>query len=250
MQKLMTNKWLIGLIFIFLLGCTWLFVKKETESFQNKLNCNSENTWSPDLLKQFQEYENSTFDNSYQFDMQQLQKQAGAKDVEYLIKNDKWPWSDETQKLYLDAISHSTLLQAEPGEALKNVMRIYNENAMRQLLAWNTKEGEFLLGGVTLKDNDRKENENSNNNFAKELEPDMSIRCDGEKGMVWNSNNKKIRDSDLPSVVPGFEFGNKGVCNPCGPLADEPDYSCPFSLNIDGDDTVSPLWKAFWSSSG
>ena len=243
MEKIMRNKWPIGLLFLFSLGCAYLFCKKRTESFQNNTD------WSPDLLKRFQEYENSTFDNSYQFDMQQLQKQAGPKDVEYLLENDKWPWSDETQKLYLDAISHSTLLQVEPGEALKNVMRIYNETAMRQLLAWNTKEGEFLLGGVTLMDDDRKENDaNPNNNFAKELEPDMSIRCDGEKGMVWNSNNKKIRNADLPSVVPGFEFGDKGACNPCGPLADEPDYSCPFSLNIDGDDSVSPLWKSFWSS--
>ena len=243
MEKLMKNKWvMMCLSFIFLLASMLYMYKKRIESFQ------TDSDWPPDLLKRFQEYENSTFDNSYQFDMQRLQKQAGPKDVEYLLKNDKWPWSEETQHLYLDAIGKSTLLQVDPGEALKNVMQIYNENAMRQLLAWNTKEGEFLLGGVTLMNDNRKENENPDNNFAKELEPDMSIRCDGEKGMVWNSNNKKIPNADLPSVVPGFEFGDKGACNPCGPLADKPDYSCPFSLNINGDASVSPLWKAFWSS--
>ena len=85
MEKTIKNKWFICLslfvLFIILLG--WSHKKRifGTESFQN-----NNSNWSPELLKRFQEYEKSTFDNSYQFDMQQLQKQASSEDVEYLLK--------------------------------------------------------------------------------------------------------------------------------------------------------------------
>lgn len=221
------------------------FFNSSKENYRNMLKSNT-HPWSPDLIRRFQEYQTTTFDNSYQFDMDQLQKQASPEEAEYLMKHDKWPWSPDTQHYYLNAINHSTLLQILPKEALEDVQQIYNEAAMRQLLAWNDKEGEFLLSGVKLMDNQRLENERPENNFARALETDMSIRCDGSKGMVWSRNNKKIENADLPDIIPGFQFGEKGVCNPCGPLKDVPDYSCPFTLNIDGNASVSPIWQDYF----
>ena len=204
------------------------------------------NIWSKDVLKKFKEYQNTTFNNSYQFNMDKLQQQASSEDAEYLMKNDKWPWSDDTQDLYLAAIGKSTIVQILPQESLDNVMQIYNENAMRQLLSWNTKEGEFLLNGVKVGSGKQK-SENEENNFTRALHPNKTIRCNGDKGMIWASNNKKINNADLPSLISGFEFGDAGVCNPCVALEDEANYNCPFSLNMDGDKSVSSIWKGFWS---
>ena len=203
-------------------------------------------TWSPETIDKFKDYQKTTFQNTYQFNMDTLQKQASEQDAEYLVKNKHWEWSDETKQLYLDAIAQNPMVRILPQESLDNVMKVYNENAMRQILSWNTKEGDFLLTGITVMN--QNQTMNVRDNFARELEPDMSIRCDGAKGMIWSGNNKKINNEDLPATIPGFEFRDK-VCNPCVALRDEPNYSCPFSLKIDGDKSVSAVWKSFWSSS-
>ena len=31
------------------------------------------------------------------------------------------------------------------------------------------------------------------------------------------------------------------------PLNDNPDYSCPFKLNVKGNDEISDVWKNLWS---
>lgn len=236
--------------FIFGIACIFILITVKTnisiEGFTSNTNKNT-NIWSQDILKKFKEYQNTTFNNSYQFNMDKLQQQASSKDVEYLMNNDKWPWSTDTQNLYLAAIGKSTMVQILPKESLDNVMKIYNENAMRQLLSWNTKEGDFLLGGVKVGEGKKQKSQNEENNFTQALYPDKAIKCDGDKGMIWSSNNKKINNADLPSLISGFEFGDAGVCNPCIALEDNANYSCPFSLNINGDKSVSSIWKDFWS---
>jgi len=261
-MKINNNK-LIPFIFVVFFGyLIYLLVMHRTnptESFRpNNHLFNKTDNWSDDLLKRFREYQNTSFDNTYQFNMEMLQHQASPQEAEYMLKNNHWAWSNETQQLYLDEIAKNTMVQILPQASLNNVMKIYNENAMRQMLSWNTKEGDFLLSGVTIKNkiengngNDHKQydsKELANSNFSHELtkENESIIRCDGEHGMIWNNNNKKINNADLPALIPGFQFGDKGVCNPCVALQDNPNYSCPFSLNLDGDDSVSAVWKAFW----
>ena len=247
------NKIAIIFILVFCILFYRLLVHRPwlSESFATKINNNhSEMVWSDDLLKRFREYQNTTFNNSYQFNMEMLQQQASPQDAEYLVKNNRWFWSDETQQLYLDAVSKSTMIRILPEESLNRVMKIYNENAMRQLLSWNTKEGDFLLSGVTVESN-KKDDEQDDQDFTLLLNGEKNedvIRCDGERGMIWKNNNKKINNADLPALIPGFQFGDKGVCNPCVALQDEPDYSCPFSLNLDGNDSVSSVWKTFWGN--
>ena len=48
------------------------------------------------------------------------------------------------QTLYLDAIAQNPMVRILPQESLDNMMKVYNENAMRQILSWNTKEGDFF----------------------------------------------------------------------------------------------------------
>jgi hypothetical protein len=49
--------------------------------------------------------------------------------------------------------------------------------------------------------------------------------------------------------VNGFKFLN-GACNPCSPLDNPPNYSCPFSLNTGNGAEVSPIWKLLWYPKG
>ncbi len=205
------------------------------ESFEN-------NRWSDELVQRFQEYQNNTFQNSYQFNMNMLQKQVEPQEVQYLLENNKWPWTDKTKQLYLDAIRNNQIVKIQPQVSLDRVMKIYNENAMLQLLSWNTKEGDFLLQGIRLGNRD-------DFNFERVITPETNIRCDGDKGMLLSANDTQIRlkNEEIPLYVPGFQFGRRGVCNPCIVLSDEPNYSCPFSLNVDGDSNVSSIWETLWS---
>jgi hypothetical protein len=61
-----------------------------------------------------------------------------------------------------------------------------------------------------------------------------------------NTTTVDIASEDIPNEVAGFSFV-KGPCNPCAPLNDTPDYSCPFKLNVKGNDEVSDVWKNLWS---
>lgn len=228
-----------AILLIILLVCCGIILNKIWDSSLTE----GFTPWSPDLLSKFRDYQKTTFTDTYQFDMEQLQEQASPQDVEHLLKTGSWPWSEETKRGYLDAISRSTLLQVLPDEALQNVMKIYNNSAMQQLLSWNTKEGDFLLNGVRFLPDNRDPQQNY------PPLPDDVIRCDGERGMIHTQTGQLIPNAQLPNIIPGFQFDSKrGVCNPCVVFQDKPNYSCPFRLNVDGDDKPSEIWKRLWIS--
>ncbi len=66
---------------------------------------------------------------------------------------------------------------------------------------------------------------------------------------LWNGyrNLKKtvLKNDDLPQEISGFHF-IKNSCNPCAALND--DYSCPFQINVRGQENnhVSEVWKSLW----
>ena len=60
-----------------------------------------------------------------------------------------------------------------------------------------------------------------------------------------NTNVKNVKPKDIPKEMPGFSFV-KGPCNPCSPFNSTPDFTCPFRLNIKGDDSISLPWKQLW----
>jgi hypothetical protein len=88
--------------------------------------------------------------NKTYFDLDILQKQTTPDEVEQLLATGYWPWPDELKKLYIDKVWSSPIIKIDPNIALDYAMKIYNKNAARELLAWNTKEGEFLLYGGDL----------------------------------------------------------------------------------------------------
>jgi hypothetical protein len=122
---------------------------------------------------------------------------------------------------------------------------------MKQMLAWDTKEGQFILYGGDLG-----------------ITPGMpetsrnSIKCvsDGKGNYnvqktvykdynTWNGfkniETTNIQNQDIPKEMPGFNFV-RTPCNPCVALNMPMDNSCPFTLNIKGDNSISQIWKKIW----
>lgn len=206
-------------------------------------------TWSKDLINRFLEYQKTVNDNNYQYDMAMIQKQATPEEAEYLLKNGKWPWSNETKFLYMEEVWKNPMIKINPGISLEEAMKAYNENAMKQLLSWNTKEGEFILYGGDLGVTSGMPNDIRN-----------TIKCTLNKSgtfemekttyngyNTWNGyknvEKKMVPNENIPDEMPGFKFIRE-PCNPCAPL--NLDYSCPFTINVKGDTNVSQIWKQMW----
>jgi hypothetical protein len=250
-----------NVIIFILLVITIIIYNKYTiniESFEN----DGSGKWSLDLIKRFNTYQQKVNKNVTQFNLDVLQKQATPDEVEELLKTGYWPWPDDLKKEYVDKVWSSTIIKIDPGYALNYAMTIYNKNAVRELLAWNTKEGRFLLYGGDLGVSDGMP-KNMNN----------TIKCVDSIGMqkkvytgmnLWNgymnSTVTTVKSEDIPKEMPGFSFV-KGPCNPCVALDVPGDFSCPFKLNVKrelpsvkrelpssvtGDDSISNTWRQLW----
>ena len=203
--------------------------------------------WPSELIKSFTEFER-TVNPHYVYDINIVQKQANPNEVQYLLKNGYWPWTTDVQTMYKNAIEQSFSVRSDLNISLREQQKIYNQTAVLELLSMNTKEGAFLLTGVNI--GHTKGLPNNINNV---------VRCSPSGHMEkiiytgYNSMNEglqkkvtKVEDSELPSLVNGFQFVNS-PCNPCGPLHDTANYSCPFSLNTGEGNTISPEWQKLWN---
>lgn len=227
----------VAAIFIILYQAYHLSLKKgEKEGF----------SWSPQLIAQFDEYQ-KTFHPNLIYDTNIIQRQASPEEVQYLFKNNKWPWSTETQKLYKESLAQNTIIKMDTSVGLDIAQSIYNETVMKEILSMGTKEGTFLLTGVTI-------------GHTKDLPASVNnvIRCSSGANPVMEKtvnigyasiNGKLLKkktvvdNNDLPDLVTGFKFVN-GPCNPC--VALNQDYSCPFTIDVGTGSDVSPVWKNLW----
>jgi hypothetical protein len=201
----------IFLFFIFILILILFPFKKLQTGFQNYSI-----QWSPDLIKRFNIYQNSVNQNINQYNLTQLQRQASPEEVEELLKTGVWPWPEDLKQLYIKKVSDNPIIKIDPHYALNYAMKLYNKQAVTELLAWNTKEGHLLLYGT-------------HNN----------IKCSPDS--VIQKGGTEIKTEDIPKEIPGFSFV-KGSCNPC--IALDADFSCPFRL---GDDSISEPWQKLWN---
>lgn len=228
-------------ILIIILVYYFLFIYPIKEGF-------IQHQWSDDLTNRFLEFQNTINKNDHQYNLKVLQQQATPKEAEHLLKTGYWPWSDETKYLYIDAVSRNKIIKIEPDVALDYAMKVYNENAVKKLLSWNTKEGEFLLYGALL---GKKNNINLNLDNSYSL-----IKCDGidmKKYTYYASNGyllpneSIIENRNIPNELPGFKF-YKNVCNPCNVFKGDGMYDCPFIINTkDETDTISTIWRKLWN---
>jgi hypothetical protein len=211
-----------------------------------------EGGWPIEVVRDFLNFQKAHNPDIY-FDMKIIQKQATTDDARLFLKNGSWPWSSDTQRMYRDAIARNSYISMNPGTSLNDAQQVYNENAMKQLLSWNSKEGDFLLGGVII---------GHTSGMPKNI--NNTVRCvskiNGDSEMqkkIYNGYNgingslsyttTVVPNEEIPDVVPGFSFlAEKGVCNPCAPLNSPPDYSCPFIINTGNGTFISRIWETLW----
>ena len=206
--------------------------------------------WSPDLIKRFNVYQLTVNDNITQFNLEQLQRQATPEEAEEYLKNGLWYWPDDLKQLYIEKVWENPIIKIDSQFALNYAMKIYNQNAARELLAWNTKEGQFLLYGGDLgvtdgipknMNNTIKCSDDNNSRLQKKIYTGMNL----QNGYI-DSKIIDVKNEDIPKEMPGFSFV-KDPCNPCVALNSPGDFSCPFTLNINGDESISIPWKQLWN---
>lgn len=220
---------------------------KRVEGFQN-----SNIKWSPDLINRFIKYQQTVNENNTQFDLDILQKQATPEEAEEMLRTGYWPWPDDLKQEYIDNVWASPIIKIDPKYALDYAMKIYNEDTVREMLAWNTKEGHFLLYGGDLGVTDGLPKNvrntikcstdiNGNSVMQKKIYTNMNY---------WNGyigeKVTTVDPADIPTEMTGFSFVN-GPCDPCVALNSPGDFSCPFKLNVKGDDHISDVWKNLWN---
>jgi len=207
--------------------------------------------WPSTLVDEFVNFQ-KVLNPEITYDMSIVQKQATPDEVDYLFKNNKWPWSDKLQGFYKEAIAQNSFQNVDPGIAMTNAQQIYNETAMKEILSYNTKEGTFLLYGAVVGHND---NLPSNINNIIQCSTDSKGNSILEKivyngyDSIYGNLNKTVTQvdyTDLPNQVNGFKFLGT-PCNPCVALKSNPEYKCPFALNTGNGYDVSPIWQWLWN---
>lgn len=204
-------------------------------------------TWSNKSIRDFLTFQTTVNPNT-QFNMRMIQNQASEQELASLLRDGYWPWSETTKSLYINDISHNPIIKINPEASMNYARTVYNENATKQMLSWNTKEGQFLLSGATLYNKGRK-----TGNVKCEM--DEHGKTFMQKTMylgdnLWNGykNTKTtvLKNTELPEEIPGFHFV-KAPCNPC--LAIDNEYSCPFEINKSANarQGISEIWKQLWS---
>ena len=233
----------IGLfMYNFAFHFSFSFVEGFTNTNTNNNNTITINPWSKDLIKRFKIYQETVSINNYQYNMLILQQQATASEAEQLLATGYWPWSEDLKRQYQEAVSRSSLIKIDSEAALDDAMKIYNQNAAKLLLAFNAKEGKFMLYVTTNGHNDTIR-------CSSDMKTSVLQKTVFDGYNLWNgyknTTTTTIKNEDIPSQVKGFSFVN-GPCNPCSAINDNPDYSCPFKLNMPNGDDISPIWADLW----
>lgn len=263
---------IVGLIILIL----YRFSRLSKEGFELNITGNFNIDKEPQQMSQEEMNEDflriqSTINKNKVFDMNIINSQASQEELEYFNKNGKWPWSQEVIKLYEEAINRNPYIRTVPGIATDYARTIYNQNAILRVLATQTKEGQFLINGVLVKDpsgNKMEELPSGFGNFPYETgllgnRVDDVIKCNMKndnnptlervrytgKGGIFGEQTEKVTPvdyNDLENIIPGFTFLNK-PCNPCGAMAANPDYSCAYRLKVkDKPPFISNVWQHLW----
>ena len=206
------------------------------------------------------------------FDMNIIKKQASQAELNYFNDNGRWPWSENTKKLYKEAVNKNPFVRNYDEDAVDDAMTVYNEAAILRILSYQTKEGQMLINGVLVPNPSGNKLEELPSGFgdfvyksglAEDRTKDI-IKCNiskttgskleritftGHDG-IYNAQTKKVTPvdyNDLENIIPGFKFLN-GPCNPCGSMDQPPDYSCPFRLELKGQPPfISSVWQSLWN---
>ena len=236
----------------------------------------SKETFTTNSQQNFLQIQN-TINRNNVFDMNIINQQASQQELDYFNKHGMWPWSDEVINLYTEAKDKNPYIRSTRDGSTDYIRTIYNQAAILQALSYQTKEGQMLINGVLVNNSNSNSNDfgehlpngfgdfGNNSGLTEDYTKDI-IKCNlvendktplleritytGKSG-IFNQQEKKIENvdyNDLENIIPGFKFLNS-PCNPCKSIGENPDYSCPFSLQLkDKDSSVSNIWNYLWGT--
>lgn len=246
-----------GLIFIILFRFTHL-IRGKKENF------------TPNSVNDFLNIQ-STINKQKIFDMNIISTQASQEELDYFNENGMWPWSPKVIQLYQDALKRNPYTRTDELQATNYARTIYNQAAILRVLALQTKEGEFLINGVLVKEPNGNKMEDLPSGFGDfpysaglmGNRSDDIIKCNlkddsnptleritytGKDG-IFGQQTKKVTNvdyNDLEKLIPGFTFLHQ-PCNPCTSMVAIPDYSCAYKLNVkDKPPFISAVWQYLW----
>jgi hypothetical protein len=204
------------------------------------------------------------------FDTNMLEGQVNQQELDYYNQHGIWPWSPDVIELYKNSVEKNPYVRTYSEDAVLNTRKIYNQSSILKILSYQTKEGKMLLTGVQVPNPYGNPYEDLPSGFGEfgynsglttNLSKDV-IKCNsssnsselvriqytGNEGIFGEQNKKttKVDYNKLENIIPGFAFVN-GACNPCSPLNEISDYSCPFELRVKGDEQISTVWKKLWN---
>jgi hypothetical protein len=268
------------LLLILLILLIIYFVKTITKTKTKTKKQTIENFQLTDQsIQDFLKIQNTNYPHK-NFDMEKIQQQTSQEEMNYFLQNRKWPWSQKVIDLYTEAISNNKLIRSDPLEAIEYARTIYNQQAIMNILSYQTKEGDFLINGLSIHNTNPKTNPNpledlpsGYGSFGYEsgliTEKNDIIKCNIDpfnnnshlekthytgKGGIFGEQTKKITPlnyNNLEAEIPGFKFID-GPCNPCSIFNNPSDYSCRYQLNIknhinnNNENEISSVWKYLW----
>lgn len=273
----------IGLIFLLLFRFSQLSNKKLKEGFSFSIDgtismdndssqSNSTNgNFTQDSTSDFINIQ-STINRQTIFDMNVIGTQASQEELDYFNKHGMWPWSQKVIDLYKESVLRNPYIRTMPEQATNIARKTYNEAAILRILSYQTKEGQFLLNGVLVKDPSGNKMEDLPSGFGEfgyssgllGNRSDDIIKCNLKddsnptleritytgKGGIFGEQNEKVTQIDynnLESLIPGFKFLSS-PCNPCKAMSATPDYSCPFKLKVKNKSPfISDVWQYLWN---
>jgi len=258
----------IFILLILLILLIYHFFYKNMEAFSNK-----KHHLTDESIEQYLKIQ-TTINKNINFDVDKLKHQVTQKEMNYFLTNGQWPWSQEVIDLYTEAINKNVFVRTHPLESIKYARTIYNQKAILEILSLQTKEGNFLIHGVSIHDNKPNPLEDLPSGFgsfgytSSLISPKKDIiKCNIDpfgndsklerihftgKGVIYGEQTKKITQVNykyLEEEIPGFKFIHK-PCNPCKVFNTPADYSCKFRLTKLSDESpsVSSVWKYLWSN--
>lgn len=273
----------IGLIFLLLFRFSQLSTKKLKEGFSFSIDgtismdnepsqsSSTNGNFTQDSISDFINIQ-STINRQTVFDMNTIGTQASQEELDYFNKHGMWPWSQKVIDLYKESVLRNPYIRTMPLQATNIARKTYNQAAILRILSYQTKEGQFLLNGVLVKDPSGNKMEDLPSGFGEfgyssgllGNRSDDIIKCNLKddsnptleritymgKGGIFGEQNEKVTQvdyNDLESLIPGFKFLSS-PCNPCKAMSATPDYSCPFKLKVKNKSPfISDVWQYLWN---
>lgn len=245
------------LLFLLLIIIFRLIHLKERNNSNNKLSEKEGFTWSKQSKDDFIKLQ-SILNPKKIFDVDLIEKyQVSQEELDYYLKNKLWYWDDKVIELYKEAINNNPYIKSLPDEAVKEARSIYNQNAILQIMSYQTPEGVALLNGIKLDNNNEKNVLPSGFGNFPYKEEIISKKHPIIKCSLENSNNPSLEqiNSDgsiyklnkedyinLEKIIKDFKF-LKEPCNPCSIFKINPTYDCPFTLK----NNISNFWSYLWN---